>query len=113
MGRMGSESDFHGLSVFQMQVPMDTTSPARGENYLPSADGDLVPMSSLTAFTLLGGANAERELTGQLYASQLASLIASKSPEESRTVLVGLGLTKAEVDRKQFFDMLELVTRCL
>ena len=92
---------------------MDTASPARGENYLPSADGDLAPMSSLTAFTLLGGANAEREITGQLYASHLASLVASKNREESRTVLVGFGLTKAEVSRTQFFDMLELVTRSL
>ena len=96
-----------------MQVKLDASNPARGENYLPSSDDDMLPMANLTATTLLGGGHSEREMVGQLYASQLASLIASKNPEENRTVLFGMGLTKAEASRTQYFDLLDLVTRCL
>ena len=50
---------------------------------------------------------------GQLYATQIASVIASKNPGESRTVLVGLGLSKVEASREAFFDIVELVFKCL
>ena len=103
----------HGVESLQMQVQMDSTSPARGENFLPSGEDSLLPLPTLTAVTLLGGANPERQTTAQLYASHIASLITSKSPEEGRTVLVGFGLTKPELNRTQFYDMLELVTRCI
>ena len=97
----------------KFQVPMNMANPARAENHLPTSDDAFLPLPGLTASTLLGGASSDREMAGQLYASQLASLIASRSPEESRTVLVGLGLNKAEVNRTQFFDLLELATRCI
>ena len=92
---------------------MEGANPSHGENFLPSALDDMLPLSRLTARTLLGGATPEREATGQLYAVQLASAIATKNPDEMRTVLVGLGLTKPEPSREQFFDLMELVMPCL
>ena len=96
-----------------MQVKLDPNSPARGENFLPSSEDSMLPLSNLTAVPLLGGGHSERQMIGQLYASQLASLVVSKNPEESRTVLVGLGLSKIEANQTQYLDLLELVTRCL
>ena len=48
---------------------------------------------------------------GHLYASQIASVIATRNPEESRTVLVGLGLQKVDLERETFFDLLELLQK--
>lgn len=50
---------------------------------------------------------------GQLYATQIASAITLKNPEESRVVVVGLGLSKVEASRGAFFDLVELVLQCL
>lgn len=96
-----------------MQVPLEGGNPSRGENFLPTASDDMLPLSQLTARTLLGGATPERETIGQLYSVQLASAIATKNPNETRTVLVGLGLTRPEPSREQFFDLMELVMQCL
>ena len=96
-----------------MQVSMDSANPSRGENYLSSSIDDMLPSSYLTANTLLGGATQERETVGQLYAIHIASAITSKNPDETRTILVGLGLSKAQASQEQFFDLMELVTKCL
>ena len=74
---------------------------------------DLLPSASLTARTLLGGGTPEREAAGKLYASQLATMITNKNPEESRSLLVGFGLTKTEASQEQFLDLMELVMPCL
>ena len=74
---------------------------------------NLLPLPHLTAKTLLGGGGEERESFGQLYAVQIASLIARKTPEDRRTLLVGLGLRKAKPDREAFFDLIELVQKVL
>ena len=70
-------------------------------------------MTELTATTLLGGANEERETAGQLYARQIASSIANRDLDERRTVLVGLGMVSAKTSREGFFDLVDLVTACL
>ena len=70
-------------------------------------------MPHLTPKTLLGGSTTERESIGQLYATQIASAIANKDPQENRTVLLGLGLSKVEASREVFYDTLELVFKCL
>lgn len=62
---------------------------------------------------MLGGSTSEREVMGQLYATQIADAITLKNPEEARTLVVGLGLGKDEATREQFFDLLELVATCL
>ena len=70
-------------------------------------------MPHLTPKTLLGGSNTERETIGQLYATQIASAILTKNPQENRTVLLGLGLSKMEARREVFYDTLDLVLECL
>ncbi|KAI9832522.1 MAG: hypothetical protein M1819_004311 [Sarea resinae] len=98
-----------------VHVPLDTVNPSDSNHYIgPDAeDGGLLPMPHLTATTLLGGTVPERETLGQLFATQIASAIATKNPEEKRMVVVGLGLAKAEADRETFFDVIELVLQCL
>lgn len=61
----------------------------------------------------MGGGGEQRETLGHLYASQIASIIAMRNNEESRTVVVGLGLQKVEMDRDAFFDMVELIQKVL
>lgn len=95
-------------------MPLDTTSPdptARvSYNDDPDAPpSDLLPRADLTATTILGGAHAERNTVGQLFATQIASAIATKNPDEKRLVVVGLGLEKATVGREAFMDLLGLV----
>lgn len=70
-------------------------------------------MSHLTPRTLLGASNSERETIGQLYAAQIASFVANKNPDEKRTVIVGLGLEKADANRENFYDVVDLVRKCL
>jgi proteasome assembly chaperone 3 len=53
---------------------------------------------------------------GQLYASQIASAITAKNAEETRTLVLGLGLgTEAgvEADRETFLKIIELVLEVL
>jgi proteasome assembly chaperone 3 len=73
----------------------------------------MLPLGHLTPKTLLGGGGEKRETLGHLYASQIASMIVTKSPEDRRTVLVGFGLQKAELEREAYFDLLELVQKVL
>ncbi|KAK3060619.1 hypothetical protein LTS18_008132, partial [Coniosporium uncinatum] len=60
---------------------------------------DLLPMSHLTATTILGGTIPERETVGQLCATQIASAVATKDPDEKRMVVVALGLQDARMDQ--------------
>ena len=93
---------------------MDGNSPSRGESYLPSSsEDDMLPTPHLTATSLLGNSTQERETIGKLYAAQIASMLATKSPDETRTIIFGFGLEQAEVSREQFFDLLNLVAKCL
>lgn len=50
---------------------------------------------------------------GHLYSSQIASLIATRNPKETRTVVVGLGLQKVDMEREAFFDLLELIQKVI
>ena len=70
-------------------------------------------MANLTPKTLLGGSTPDRETIGQLYAAQIASTIATKDPQESRTLILGLGLSKFEANRESFYDILDVVIKCL
>ncbi|KAI1438813.1 hypothetical protein GGR50DRAFT_690973 [Xylaria sp. CBS 124048] len=93
-----------------IQVPMSAPSPAV-DMALPT--DSILPMSHLTARTLLGGGGEERESLAQLYAVQIASYIARRDLEERRTLVVGLGLKKLRPDREAFFDVLELIQNVL
>ena len=61
----------------------------------------------------MGGGGEERETIGHLYASQIATMIATRDPEERRTVIIGLGLLKVNMEREAFFDMMELLQKVI
>ncbi|CAF9911516.1 MAG: hypothetical protein HETSPECPRED_000358 [Heterodermia speciosa] len=98
-----------------IHVPLEGSSSSISEQPLPSmtSHDSLLPMPHLTPRTLLGGSTAERETTGQLYATQIASAIAMRNPQENRMVLLGLGLSKVEANREVFYDTMDLVLSCL
>ena len=73
----------------------------------------MLPFGHLTPKTLLGAGGDQRETVGHLYASQIASTILTKHPEETRTVLVGFGLEKVDLEREAFFDLLELIQKVI
>jgi proteasome assembly chaperone 3 len=69
----------------------------------------MLPLTHLNPKTLMGGGGERRETLGHLYASHIATMIATRNPEESRTVVVGLGLVEVTMEREAWFDMLELL----
>lgn len=73
----------------------------------------MLPLSHLSPKTLMGGGGEQRETLGHLYAVQIASVIATRNPEESRTIIMGLGLQKVDMEREAFFDMLELLQKVI
>ncbi|RFU32226.1 hypothetical protein B7463_g4132, partial [Scytalidium lignicola] len=96
-----------------IQVPLSSAPPTSFDTALPPSQGDMLPLNHLTPKTLLGGGGEEREIIGHLYASQIASSIATRNPGEIRTVLVGLGLEKVDRERETFFDLMELVQKII
>ncbi|PBP22781.1 hypothetical protein BUE80_DR006354 [Diplocarpon rosae] len=96
-----------------IQVPLSSASPTLLDTALPSDTNDLLPLAHLTPKTLLGGGGEQRETIGHLYASQIASLIATRNPKDTRTVVVGFGLPKVDVEREAFFDLMELVQKVI
>ena len=80
---------------------------------LASASQGILPSAHLTPTTLLGAGSGERDTLGQLYASQIASLITTRAPDDRRILLLGLGLLKLDTEREAFFDMLDLVQQVL
>ena len=78
---------------------------------LPTTTHGLLPSTHLTPKTLLGGGGDDRETLGHLYAAQIASQLSLISPEDTRILVLGLGLAKVETDRETFFDMLDLARK--
>jgi proteasome assembly chaperone 3 len=100
-------------NISQIQVPLSSASPTAFDTALPSAGEDMLPLGHLSPKTLMGGGGEQRETLGHLYASQIATFIATRNPEESRTVVVGLGLQKVDMEREAFFDMFELLQKVI
>ncbi|CAM1508195.1 Fc.00g050430.m01.CDS01 [Cosmosporella sp. VM-42] len=96
-----------------IQVPLAGTSAGLVEMTIPSSSRGLLPSTHLTPKTLLGGGGEERETLGQLYAAQVASHLNLRSPDDRRTLVLGLGLVKIDTEREAFFDLLELVQKVL
>ncbi|TVY64182.1 hypothetical protein LSUE1_G007495 [Lachnellula suecica] len=96
-----------------IQVPLSSASPTSFDTALSNGESDMLPLGHLTPKTLLGAGGDQRETIGHLYASQIASAIATRNPEESRTVMVGFGLEKVDTDREAFFDLIELVQKVI
>jgi len=96
-------------------VPLENLNPGTdGSQALSEVENDsLLPIAGLTATPLLGGHAPERETLGHLYACQVASAIVTKNPNETRLLVVGLGLESAEADRDIFFCIIDLVLQCI
>ncbi|POS86050.1 hypothetical protein EPUL_002178 [Erysiphe pulchra] len=117
-GRLAQWMSFIKFMVLlQIEVPitpsiaLPLTELGGQKSFIPSEDGDnlLLPANHLTPKTLLGGGGEQRENLGHLLASHVANSITTKNPDESRTVLIGLGLEKVVLQREDFFDMMELL----
>ncbi|KAK4236232.1 hypothetical protein C8A03DRAFT_45734 [Achaetomium macrosporum] len=94
-----------------IQVPLSAPSPASVDMALPGASA--LPSTHLTPKTLVGVGSEERETLGHLYASQIASHLALRDPQDKRTLLLGLGLEKVDGGGEAFYDLLELVLQVL
>ena len=77
------------------------------------ADDSLLPLSGFTATSLLGGHAQGQDTVGKLFARQIATAIATKSPAEKRLLVVGLGLGTTGADRDTFFAIIDLVLQCI
>lgn len=78
------------------------------------AEDSLLPLTGLTATSLLGGYAPGMDTVGQLLARQIATSIAVKSSSEKRLLVVGLGLRTIKVDdHETFFGLTDLVLRCI
>ncbi|AEO63302.1 uncharacterized protein THITE_2108349 [Thermothielavioides terrestris NRRL 8126] len=96
-----------------IQVPLSAPSSASVDMALPGAGLGALPSVHLTPKTLVGVGSEERETLGHLYASQIASHLALRDPNEKRTLLLGLGLDTVEGGGDAFYDLLELVLQVL
>lgn len=76
-------------------------------------DDSLLPVTRFQPRILLGAGGNERETQAQLYASQIASLITTKEPGETRVLMLGLGLAKVDLGRETFLTILDLVTKVI
>ena len=72
-----------------------------------------LPLSHLTATTLLGGTVPSISTLGQLCATQIASYVLSKRPDESRLLVVGMGFSRQPVDGKGYQEIIQLIRTCL
>lgn len=106
--------NYHVLTNSQVQVPLSAPSPALVEMSLPRAELSLLPSVHLDPKTLVGGGGPDRETVGQLFATQIASHLALRNPDDRRTLLLGMGLRKFDSEsREAFFDVIELVLKAL
>jgi proteasome assembly chaperone 3 len=55
----------------------------------------------------------EREITGQLLAAQIGSLLVTKKPQEGRLLVVGIGLKKKDLPRSEFRELVGLALKGL
>jgi proteasome assembly chaperone 3 len=93
---------------------MENLNPGtEGMHTMPEGEDNLLPFKNLTSTTLLGGHSSGQDITGQLLARQIATAIATKTPTESRLLVVGLGLGKETADRDAFFAIVDLVLQCI
>lgn len=99
------------LTLEKVSVPLSAPSSASIDMALPGSS--TLPSTHLTPSTLLGGGDSDRETMGHLYATQIASHLALRNPDEKRTLLLGLGLEKVDGGGEAFFDFLELVLQVI
>ncbi|KAK9458325.1 hypothetical protein V1511DRAFT_485595 [Dipodascopsis uninucleata] len=104
-------------------VPITTTQGAQSYAFdsFSSEDQDnfsILPLNTLTPHALLG--SSADDTLGRLYAVQIASLIAKQSPNERRTVVLGLAsdlthehsYSADDSSRNEFLDIITMVNEC-
>ncbi|RKF80574.1 hypothetical protein GcM1_191004 [Golovinomyces cichoracearum] len=97
-----------------VEVALGSASPNQLGNTLPPDDEtNLLPQTHLTPKTLLGASNEQRDTLCHLYATHIADQISRRDLNDSRIVLVGLGLERIDLQREAFFDMMELVQKII
>ena len=103
----------------QIQVPLSPENPTQADTqpFLNLATNDaLLPATRFSPRFLLGAGTAQREMMGQLYATQIASAVTTKNPSENRTLLLGLGLGNqagTEANQDVFSQIVNLVLGCI
>jgi proteasome assembly chaperone 3 len=63
------------------------------------SENELLPMTHLTATTILGGTKRDDEIIGQTLATTIASAILLRNNSEERLLVVGLGLEPSLPDQ--------------
>ncbi|KAG6054340.1 hypothetical protein E4U17_003880 [Claviceps sp. LM77 group G4] len=94
-----------------IQVPLISPPDGLVELPLPSTGQGVLPLTHLTATTLLGSGGDDRETLGHLYAGQIASHVSLVAPDDRRTLILGLGLSNSKAERTEFFDLIDLVKK--
>ncbi|KAJ5166402.1 uncharacterized protein N7482_005183 [Penicillium canariense] len=104
-----------GRLAHWLHVPLGNQNPGTNgmHTFSEGTEDNLLPLSGLTATSILGGHAAGQDTIGQLFARQIATAIATKSPAEKRLLVVGLGLGTAASDRDSFFAIIDLVLQCI
>lgn len=82
-------------------------------------DESLFPLPHLTPQALLGAGNSD-DIQGQLYSTQIASIVSRQSPDENRTVVVGLASDIGPKEnsqitqdhKKELLTIIKLVQEC-
>ena len=96
-------------------MPLGNQNPGTDgtHTFSEASEDKLLPLSELTATSILGGHALGQDTFGQLFARQIATAIAIKSPTEKRLLVVGLGLGTIDTNRDTFFAILDLVLQCI
>jgi proteasome assembly chaperone 3 len=106
-----------GKLAHWVHVPLATTStdpmnPGMFHNH--DTRNELLPMTHLTATTVLGGTRRDDEVVGQTLATTVGSALLMKRPQEERMLVLGLGLNGVgEMGKSEFDAVVGLILECL
>ncbi|KAF1827486.1 uncharacterized protein K489DRAFT_427834 [Dissoconium aciculare CBS 342.82] len=98
-----------------VHVPLATSSSNPmdpGPLLTMDTENSLLPMTHLTATTVLGGTRQGDEVLGQTLATTIASAILTKRPSEARLLIVGLGLengAESMAGRAEFEELIGII----
>ncbi|CAK4029984.1 Hypothetical predicted protein [Lecanosticta acicola] len=104
----------HWVHVPLATISADPMNPGHVSN--GASENSLLPMSHLTATTVLGGTKRDDEVIGQTLATTIGSAILMKRQHEERLLVVGLGLEDAAgsmTGRAHFEEAVGLVLHVL
>lgn len=101
----------HWVHVPLSKASADPMSSGPVSSYDP--ENRLLPMSHLTATTVLGGTKRDDEIVGQTLATTIASAILVKRPHEERLLVLGVGLQSGMAGRAQFDEITGLILEVL